>query len=390
MNGAGPDGKSVLVTGGEYRIALSAARALGRRGIPVAALASDPGAITFHSRYCTERILTPPDYRKDEYLDFLERLVGSREFSGLLFCDDLAALHAGSRRDALAPRVPFLLPAQEVLELAVDKRRMLRFAEGNGIPIPSTAFPESVERLGEAVRDLRYPLIVKGARGDSSRHLRVVRSGSGKELEEAFLQVRGMEEAHGGGEMPLIQEYVPGEVYSAIVLCDGGTVFVRFLMRKVLSYPDWGGICVEGESVLHDEADAAVDRLFGKVRWHGIAEVEFIRDARDGVFRLIELNPDFNWGIDFAVESGVDFPYLAYLRMRGEPVSVPIVPSYRAGRRFLWFLPEGIKYMRRHPASIPGLLLKALRPAVGSDLRRNDARALIRQLKRGLWNSDGP
>ncbi len=380
----------VLVTGGEYRIALSVTRSLGRRGIPVAVLASSPYAITFHSRYCRHRILTPPDYRKGEYLAFLEDLVRSREFSGILFCDDLAALHVGSHRDALAPHVPFLLPPQEYLELAMSKKQMLRFAVDHGIPAPATAFPDAPEHLAESVRGLRFPLIVKGTRGDSSRHLRIIRSGSGEELEKAFRLIHGLEAGQGIGEMPVVQEYVSGEVYSAIVLCEHGTVHTQFLMRKILSFPDWGGICVEGESVFHTIAMAAVNHLIAKVHWHGIAEVEFILDERDGAFKLIELNPDFNWGIDFAIDSGVDFPYLAFQLMRNEQVSPLGRLQYRSGRRFLWFLPEGIKYMRRHPASIPGLLLKAVHPNIGSDLRHNDLGASLRQLKRGLWNINGP
>jgi hypothetical protein len=70
--------------------------------------------------------------------------------------------------------------------------------------------------------------------------------------------------------------------------------------------------------------------------------------------------------------------------MRGDAVGPAEVPRYEAGRRFLWFLPEGVKYLRRHPASLPGLLLKAMHPRIGSDLRVSDAGALIRQVKRSL------
>jgi len=76
----------VLVTAGEYRIALSVTRALGSLGIPVAVLSSEPDAMTFFSRYCTQKILTPPDHQKQEYISFLEELVKRQPFSGLIFC----------------------------------------------------------------------------------------------------------------------------------------------------------------------------------------------------------------------------------------------------------------------------------------------------------------
>lgn len=384
VGGNGHDPRPVLVTGGEFRIALSATRALGRRGIPAAVMASRPYAITFHSRYCTRRVLTPPDYHKSEYQDFVRSLVRREEFSGILFCDDLSAYHIGEIRDDLSPHVPVLLPGHEWIELSMNKRRMLQFSAEHGIDIPSTGFPLSVDGLAAASRGLRAPLMIKGVRGDSSRHLRVLTTGSDDEMKKAFLEIERIERDQGIEEMPVVQEYVTGDVFSAIVLCDNGAVVASFIMKKVRTFPDWGGICVEGESVADEAARAAVTAFFAKVPWHGIAEVEFILDPRDGGYKFVELNPDFNWGLDFAVHAGVDFPYLAYRMMRGDPAPPAELPRYEAGRRFLWFLPEGVKYIRRHPASIPGFLIKALHPRIGSDLRVNDAGALVRQVKRSL------
>lgn len=374
--------RPVLVTGGEYRIALAATRALGRRGVPVAVLASDPWAITFHSRYCSQRILTPPDHHRADYQRFLVGLVERQRFAGVLFCDDLAAQLAGEIRAELAPHLPLLLPRQDWVDLTLDKRRMLRHASAAGVAMPATAFPDSADQVEAAVRGFRTPLLVKGVRGDSSRHLRVCRSGTTREVVDAFEEIAALERAQGLEERPLVQEYVAGDVYSAIVLADQGVVVACFVMKKLRTWPSWGGVCVEGESV-HDEAAlAAVRAYFAQVPWHGVAEVEFIRDARDGAYRFVELNPDFNWGLDFAVQAGVDFPWLACRMMAGERLRPADAPSYRSGRRFVWFLPEGARYLRRSPAELPAFLLKLLDPSVGTDLALDDPGALARQLRR--------
>lgn len=374
----------VLVTGGEYRIALATTRALGRRGIPVAVMASEESAVTFSSRYCTQRIVTPPDHHKAEYQSFVADLVARRQFSGILFCDDLAAMHIGEIREALSPYVPILLPQQALLELSMNKRRMLEFAAARGIGMPTTVFPASLNDLDQVLDTFRPPVVVKGIRGDSSRHLRICGTVSKAALTSAFSEIAALERQQGISEWPLVQEYVTGDVYSAIVLCDQGRALASFAMKKIRTFPEWGGICVEGESVTDTGIKGAVSDFLSRVAWHGIVEMEFIRDRRDGQFKLVEFNPDFNWGLDFAVHAGVDFPCLAYRVMQGESLVAESEWSYEAGRRFLWFLPEGVKYLRRHPASISSFLLKALSARTGTDLQVGDITAFLRQVKHSL------
>jgi predicted ATP-grasp superfamily ATP-dependent carboligase len=50
-------------------------------------------------------------------------------------------------------------------------------------------------------------------------------------------------------------------------------------------------------------------RSFG---YRGLANIEFKRDARDGIYRLIEVNPRSSNANQLAVSAGVDFPFLVY------------------------------------------------------------------------------
>lgn len=374
---------SVLVTAGEYRIALSVTRALGSFGIPVAVLSSEPKAMTFFSRYCTQKILTPPDYEKQEYISFLEKLVRTQTFSGLIFCDDVSIDYVGENRETFRRHVPFLLPAQEWLGLALDKIQMLRFAVDRGIDIPATVIGEETDQLVDLTRGMNYPLIVKGAGGDSSRHVQIVKEED--KLRNAIELIAGIEKTRGINRQIIVQEYVTGQIYSAIVLCNEGSIVSAFMMRKLLSYPSWGGICVEGESFYDGEFRDVINRFFTKIPWHGIAEVEFVNDCRDGRLKLIELSENFNWGLDLAVASGVNLPLFAYRLIRGEELRLNGHYNYQIGKKFLWFLPEGILHMVDHPHSIPGLTRKIMNPFLKSDLWQKDFRPVLHQIRYTAW-----
>jgi predicted ATP-grasp superfamily ATP-dependent carboligase len=339
--------------------------------------------MTFFSRYCTQKILTPPDYHKQDYIRFLEKLVKAQTFSGLIFCDDVSMDYVGECRETFRGYVPFLLPAQEWLKLALDKIRMLRFALGRGIDVPATVIGEDADQLLGLTRGMSYPLIVKGSGGDSSRQVQIVKERD--RLRNAIEFITGLEKSRGIHREIIVQEYITGEVYSAIVLCNEGSIVSQFMMKKLLSYPGWGGICVEGESIYDGEFQDVVERFFREIPWHGIAEVEFVRDGRDGRLKLIELSENFNWGLDLAIASGANLPLIAYRLIRGEQLRSNGHNSYTTGKKFLWWLPEGILYMVDSPRSIPGLTRKMMNPFLNSDLWQRDFRPVIHQMKYTAW-----
>ena len=55
----------------------------------------------------------------------------------------------------------------------------------------------------------------------------------------------------------------------------------------------------------------ASEKLLEKMKWHGVAQVEFKKD-KEGTLRLMEVNPKF-WGtLDLSIKAGINFPHLLY------------------------------------------------------------------------------
>src|SRR5258706_3994805 len=79
---------------------------------------------------------------------------------------------------------------------------------------------------------------------------------------------------------------------------------------------------------------ARARRILESVEWHGVAMVEFKRDARDGAAVLMEINGRFWNSLPLAIASGVDFPFLIY-RLATEG-ACPERLDYRVGVRGRW------------------------------------------------------
>ena len=67
-----------------------------------------------------------------------------------------------------------------------------------------------------------------------------------------------------------------------------------------------------GESLYVEElADVSI-RLIKKIKYTGIAEIEFKKDLKSGEYKLIEINPrTWSW-IGIVPYTGVDLPFIAY------------------------------------------------------------------------------
>lgn len=134
----------------------------------------------------------------------------------------------------------------------------------------------------------------------------------------------------------MIQEIVPGgddALFGYLGFWDSEQRERAWLTkRKLRQYPLGFGDGSYQVSVQCDEvADLARD-LLSVLGYRGLVGVEFKRDPRDGVFRLMEINPRTVSGNQLAISSGVDFPWIAYRHLCGEAFEEP---RFRTGVHYV-------------------------------------------------------
>jgi D-aspartate ligase len=143
-------------------------------------------------------------------------------------------------------------------------------------------------------------------------------------------------EVTAAGMSVVLQEYIPGP-FSDHYFIDGyvdrqGTIRALFPRRRLRIYPPDFGNSTSMVSVPLGDVQGAVDTLklvLADVSYRGIFSAEFKRDARDGLYKLLEVNARPWWFIDFAVRCGVDVCRMAYDDALGR--SVASLETYRVG-----------------------------------------------------------
>jgi D-aspartate ligase len=209
-----------------------------------------------------------------------------------------------------------------------DKRATYRLACALGIDYPRTHVPADADGLAEL--DLRFPVVVKPAFKPELNRFTAAKAWPANDRRE--LRAR-YEEATSlcCGEYLMVQEFVPGtghEQYSFAALCGDGEPLVSMVARRTRQFPiEFGRASTFVESVEAPDVEQTARRLLAHLRYTGLVEVEFKRDPRDGILRLLDVNPRV-WGWHtLGRRAGVDFVWAAWAlangcdvtRVRAEP-----------------------------------------------------------------------
>lgn len=338
------------MTDGLWRKSLSAIRSLGKAGFEVAVMGDSIFTTGFWSTYTSDRLRAPVAADDPEVFGrALERLVLARPGAVLLPMEDATLRWVSDHREKLAENARFLIPSREALATAWDKALTLQTAQRLGLPCPRTWETKDALEFAEKARELEPGTFVTKPR-----------SGSGSTgITYGESRTRADWEAHWRRFGPmLIQERVSpqgrGQGVSLLMDSDGECV-ASFAHERLQQYPNSGGPSTDRRGIWAPELVDQSVRLLKRLDWRGVAMVEWKIDPRDGIPKLMEINPRFWGSLELAVRSGVDFPLLyarAALGEKSDPVRM-----YPAGHRCRWMIPgEILRYHEQKRAGREGLI----------------------------------
>ncbi len=322
----------VFVTDGISPATPAIMESLSRYGLEVHVGESFKANAAFFSRYSHAKMIYPEpaqnplDFSK-VLLDYLCRnkikyLIPVRS------CSIEAVLIAETEfREA---GIKTLLPESLVWNTGEHKHQTLKIAEQLQVPMPRTVFDRELG-YRQLAQILGEPFLIKLSRSSGARGIFKIAD------ERQFAKARN--HLHRLGESCYFyQEIIPpgGMSCNASYLFDRGSgLLAWFMMAKIRQYPLWGGSTSYARPRYDAETLENGRRLLEAMKWVGVAEVEFIQDPRDGVLKLLEVNPRFWNPLLLAIRAGVDFPRLLIKAMDGQ--IMPQVQDFKQDVGFSFF-----------------------------------------------------
>ena len=289
---------------------LANTRLLGREGIPVIVIDKE-NCIAKYSKYC-KAFYKCPDYLSEDFIDFLIRLNKAFKLTNwlLLPSNDHAVYNISLHKDTLSQYYKIITEDIEIIENIYNKRKLLQIADKVGIPIPATIIPEVKNPIKV---DLRYPILIKGNQGlnfyKRFKHKAII-----IKTPDELVNIWDKELKEAKPEEYIIQEIIPNvhKTVSVTVFAEKGNVHTYWIGVKLREHPVTFGTATCAKSIYDEEMLNLSKQLIKELNYTGVCEIEWLKDSRDNIPKLIEINARTWLWVGLAAKCGVNYPHIIY------------------------------------------------------------------------------
>ena len=304
--------------------------------VPDESVFSRLSAISAWSRHVSKRYTVPdcsvewragrlhPDNSpaEEKYILRIEAICASERIDVIFPSYDAEVMVFSKNKSRLAAQgIVAVVPDYATVIRMLDKELTLQGAKAVGFPIPETFVPANETELLEAASRLSPPWVLKPRCNAHGANIRLVRDLDS--LKSAFAELAAEQ------PRPLLQEFVPALTkrnYYLVVTPEFEVVSVHSpLIRR---YRTIGVRTPSAAAVATDDVPllAEVKALVKELGIWGGMTLQTIVNARDGVPRLMEINPRFGHNLWYRTEFGINEP-LIYMR-NAQGKSLQKTPSW--------------------------------------------------------------
>jgi len=294
-------------------VGLAVIRALGRMGIPLVVLHYLPVEMGYVSKYVKHHFrITAPTMDEESFISDILALADKYPGALLVPTDDYTVVALSKNKESLQKHFKVAVEDWCIVKRIVKKQYTYELAEQIGVPYPRTAFCENLDDIEKRGRDFLFPCLLKPYEGHQffdifRKKVLVVQNVS--ELRTRYQELQDLR------IKVMLQEIIPGrasEGVNYISYIINGEPIAEFTAEKVRIDPPFFG---SPRVIVSKKIPQIIEpgrKLLKALNYNGFSCTEFKRDARDGVYKLMEINARHNLSGSLAVACGIDFPWIMY------------------------------------------------------------------------------
>ena len=282
--------------------AVIVAKQLKKAGYQVIMFCDTKLSYGYHTRYAFKKVLCPSTQKEPaKFHQFFLEYLKTEILDVIIPMNDYSAKYLSKYKDLLADKVSFSIPDLAIFMNGYDKNLLMKVCSAHNFPHPKS-IDLSILKFGSIVENFSFPALIKpnettGARG----FLKVT---SFDELWENYPKIFN---EYGACHL---QEFISseGKQFKVQVLIHNNEVKNSTVLEKLRFYPVNGGSSCFNKSIVNNELVTVCSTVLKALKWEGFADFDLIEDPRDGIIKIMEINPRVPACIKASVVSGVDFP----------------------------------------------------------------------------------
>lgn len=328
----------VLILEGYARQALPMAKAFRRLGCQVTTLNSSKLDVGYTSRYPHHKIIGCCS--RDDYegtLNQVRGLLKTNKYDLVVPLVDFSADLLARNYDEFKQYAKLATNRFDVYDIAQDKLKTMKICMDNDIPCPKTLTDiKDVEVLRGI--EVMYPIVIKPRIGYGAVGFKVINS------YDDLVSVVTRKKINLSDYV--IQEYIPQtdlQFEAAMFVDSNNEVKSSLVFSKNRWFPVEGGSSTLNITIDRPDIVETCSRLLKTIGWRGCADVDLIQDPRDGIAKVMEINPRVSGSVKICFEAGIDLARQIIEYEFGEEVTK--YRDYKLGQRLrcsqtdlLWFL----------------------------------------------------
>lgn len=310
-----------------HQSSLGIIRSLGRMHVPVFAVQRHPSIPSGASRYLAGKFLWQTDASDSgRFVEGMARIGKILDCPTILIptCD-LSAILIAEHADELASQFIFARPPATLPRTLANKRSLYEICNRLGIACPHTSFADSRDELLDLAAHMQFPVVVKATEAwllPANIKSTAIVSGR-QELIDYYNNFWRQAPA----TTLMIQKMIPAdssEDWFVHGYCDPlSNPTAVFTGIKLRSYPAFAGSTSLGRSVHNDELRQQAIELFSAIGYHGIMDLDYRFDRRDGRYHLLDFNPRIGAQFRlFETHDGIDVVRALHLELTGRGAKV--------------------------------------------------------------------
>ena len=212
------------------------------------------------------------------------------------------------------------LPEMHTLNSVSNKWSLNNLLRDLGLDSPHSIIITNKGDVDKIAEIKNYPVLIKPTQSEGGIGIVFV------ENRESLHKQIAKELIYGGNSEYIVQEYIEGSIMSISLLCNYGKILAFEIHQPI----DKAFKELTFSRMIEFITDSSLleycQELISRIKWSGVANMDFIKEKAGGKLFLLDFNPRF-WGtLIGSTWAGVNFPYLACLSAMG--ISYPL-PKYK-------------------------------------------------------------
>lgn len=295
----------------------------------------DPG---YASRWPNRKLIGYYDLNhKDKTYSAVKEELETYHYDLVIPMNDDVAILLSEHKGDLKNLTTIAVNDWDTIQYSIDKLKTMKVCMDKGLPCPKT-FMNTVEFIDAQDSDIKYPLVIKPRTGCGAVGFHISHS-----REDALEYLLRAERKYGPC---LIQEYIPQDdlQYKCELFIDrNGELKGACVFAKVRWYPIEGGSSCLNETVNRPDIIESCAALLKAISWRGYADIDLIQDSRDGMAKIMEINPRITGSVKICFQAGINFAKLIVDDFLGKVVAPQFNVKYHSYMRYmhtdiLWFI----------------------------------------------------